>query len=280
MKEHINGILPRKTTAKRLFSGMAGSPLARVNLPAPEPATAAPVPEVQRNRVDTGVSAHTAQRFTCAAEGCTEVYIVSVGTVMSPDFRFLCKQHTPLKSAKATDLPRAAITPKVRKQINQSLATPPNVIRDSREAILVEGDTSEGVKTVRATDNAETALEDAAEKIVRKSSARKSGDALLTAPTPKRQTAYLKSVAHPAIPTNNPNAPYGLDDNDRPIGVPVGKPYVVTGVAEVPTGPHTCNEPTCRHCQPETSIKLNNDGTVAPAPTKPQKPRSGKSRTF
>jgi hypothetical protein len=35
-----------------------------------------------------------------------------------------------------------------------------------------------------------------------------------------RQPAYIKSVALPAVPTNNPDAPFGRDDNGRPL-VPI-----------------------------------------------------------
>ena len=35
-----------------------------------------------------------------------------------------------------------------------------------------------------------------------------------------RQPGYLKSVAHPVIPSPDPKAPYGRDENYRPIGVP------------------------------------------------------------
>jgi len=35
----------------------------------------------------------------------------------------------------------------------------------------------------------------------------------------------LKSTAHPVVPSTNPNAPFGFDESDRPIGMPVGKPY-------------------------------------------------------
>jgi hypothetical protein len=40
----------------------------------------------------------------------------------------------------------------------------------------------------------------------------------------RRQPSYMKSVSYPLIPTGNPQAPFGYDDNDRPIGVPVGRP--------------------------------------------------------
>jgi hypothetical protein len=64
----------------------------------------------------------------------------------------------------------------------------------------------------------------------------------------------LKSVAHPLIPSTNPNAPFGFDENDRPIGMPVGRPYVRlvrTGTVERPKGPCKCGRLLCRYCHPE-----------------------------
>jgi hypothetical protein len=64
----------------------------------------------------------------------------------------------------------------------------------------------------------------------------------------------LKSTAHPVVPSTNPNAPWGFDEDDRPIGVPVGKPYVRpvrTGTVERPKGPCKCGRLLCKYCHPE-----------------------------
>lgn len=64
----------------------------------------------------------------------------------------------------------------------------------------------------------------------------------------------LKSTAHPVVPSTNPNAPFGFDENDRPIGMPVGKPYirpVKTGSIERPKGKCKCGRLLCRYCHPE-----------------------------
>jgi hypothetical protein len=64
----------------------------------------------------------------------------------------------------------------------------------------------------------------------------------------------LKSTAHPVVPSTNPNAPFGFDENDRPIGMPVGRPYirpVKTGTVERPKGKCKCGRLLCRYCHPE-----------------------------
>jgi hypothetical protein len=81
----------------------------------------------------------------------------------------------------------------------------------------------------------------------------KDADPLLYA-APRPPIQNLKSPAHPVIPSANPDAPYGFDENDRPIGMPVGKPYVrpvQTGTIERPSGPCRCGKLLCRHCHPE-----------------------------
>jgi len=155
----------------------------------------------------------------------------------------------PPHKADAKPVPRSAITPEVRKEIEESLASKPNVISDQRTTVLV-ADTSEGTKTVKAKDNVDSAVDDAAEKIVRKT-----GDKLLaSSATTKKQPAYLKSVTQPIVPSSDPEAPYGRDENDRPIGVPVGKPYVKpvqTGTVELRPALCNCNHQMCRYCHPE-----------------------------
>lgn len=84
-------------------------------------------------------------------------------------------------------------------------------------------------------------------------SAPKGADPLLYQ-APRPPAKVLKSPAHPVIPSPNPAAPYGFDENDRPIGMPVGKPYlppVQTGTIERPSGPCRCGKLLCRHCHPE-----------------------------
>jgi len=82
-----------------------------------------------------------------------------------------------------------------------------------------------------------------------------------------KQPAYLKSVAQPVVynPANK-EAPFGYDDNDRPIGVPVGKPYVKPELKAIqdskviqerpsnglPCG--GCGNDLCKHCHPENAV--------------------------
>ena len=73
-------------------------------------------------------------------------------------------------------------------------------------------------------------------------------------PEPTRIPGYLKTVPSPVVPSTNPDAPYGLDENGRPIGIYVGPSYVKpeqTGIVETPTGPCRCGSLLCKHCHPE-----------------------------
>lgn len=77
-------------------------------------------------------------------------------------------------------------------------------------------------------------------------------------PEPTRIPNFLKTVPSPVVRTNNPAAPYGYDENDRPIGIYVGKPYVrpeLTAIVETPTGPCKCDSPLCKHCHPENIVQ-------------------------
>jgi len=121
----------------------------------------------------------------------------------------------PPHNADAKPVPPSAIPPDIRKKIEESLASKPNVMSGQRTTLLV-ADTSEGMKTVKAEDNVDSAVDDAAEKVVRKSSQKKTGDKLLISGS-KKQPAYLKSVVHSVVPSADPEAPYGRDENDRPI---------------------------------------------------------------
>jgi hypothetical protein len=120
----------------------------------------------------------------------------------------------PPHAADAKPVPQSAIPPDIRKKITESLSSKPNVISDQRTTILVV-DTSEGTKTVKATDDVDSAVDDAAEKIVRETE-KKTADRLAK-PVEKKQPAYIKSVAHPVVPSADPEAPYGRDKNDKPI---------------------------------------------------------------
>lgn len=138
----------------------------------------------------------------------------------------------------------------IKKKIAESLAAAPTVVSDRVEAI----------------DDIEL-VDDVAEKIVRGSRGRGPGakkstvqksNALIKHDLPKKQPTYLKSVAHHVVPSTNPDAPFGYDDSDRPIGVPVGKHYVKpvqTGTVDTPTGPCKCNQILCRHCHPENNVQ-------------------------
>src|SRR5437588_8393698 len=110
----------------------------------------------------------------------------------------------PPHKADAKPVPPSVISPDIRKKIEESLASKPNVISDQRTTVLV-ADTSEGTKTVKPTDSVDfdSAVDDAAEKIIRKV-----GDRLLATSRSKKQPAYLKSVVHSVVPSADPEAPY------------------------------------------------------------------------
>jgi hypothetical protein len=162
----------------------------------------------------------------------------------------------PPHDADAKPVPSSAVPADVRKQIAESLASAPKVVSDRGTALFV-ADTGGGTKTVKESDDIDSAVDDAAESIVRGAKeSKRSSDALITQKSNK-QPAYLKSVSHPVVhnPANK-EAPYGYDDNDRPIGVPVGNPYVKpvqTGTVERgERGPLcSCNQLLCRYCHPE-----------------------------
>lgn len=83
-----------------------------------------------------------------------------------------------------------------------------------------------------------------------------------------RHPAYIKSVAIPAVPTHNSDAPFGLDDNGRPL-VPIQsdqnlmedlkqKPWLKKTYTGLPTpAPRRtvcdCNQPWCSICHPESA---------------------------
>jgi len=91
----------------------------------------------------------------------------------------------------------------------------------------------------------------------------------------RKQPAYLKSVAQIVVPSSDPEAPYGRDDNDRPIGVLVGKPYVKpeqTGTVEIPNQDcGGCGQMLCRHCHPENMVQTDvlENLTTRPVPLPP-----------
>ena len=171
--------------------------------------------------------------------------------------------HVPPHAADAKGVSRSAIPKDIRDMIEDSLVSRPNTIPMPRPQVVIEADTSEGTKTVRATADIDAAVDDAAEDITRRTDPKRTSDRLLATQKTKKQPAYLKAVAQTVVynPANK-EAPYGYDDEGRPIGVVVGRPYVKpvqTGAVE-----HVdrrsgcvCGEPMCALCHPENTVKTD-----------------------
>jgi hypothetical protein len=183
---------------------------------------------------------------------------------LSPEFPITV---VPPHRADAKLVSRSAVRQDIRDKIEDSLASTPNVVGVPRP-LLIEADTSEGTKTVRTTsDDIDSAVDDAAEDITRGTDPKRTSHRLLATQKTKKQPAYLKTVAQPVIPSTDPDAPYGRDDNDRPIGVPVGRPYVKpvqTGAVEHIDRRLVCNcgETLCMYCHPENIVKSDVLGSI------------------
>jgi uncharacterized protein YbaR (Trm112 family) len=193
------------------------------------------------------------EQIPCSVKGCSRVYVVPVGESISKDFKFLCRDHAPQnKHANAKRVPSSAITPEIHQEIEEQLTTAPNTAPEPKTVGEVE--TSMGTKTI----DIDSDVDDAADITDRN---KKRNTQKIPGPPkkePAAQPAYLKSVTHPVVPTSNPAAPFGYDDNDRPIGMPVGRPYVTpvqTGTVVHPVGPCSCGRMMCKHCHPENIMK-------------------------
>jgi hypothetical protein len=154
------------------------------------------------------------RKIQCSHDGCSKFIEVESAT---SDATYTCADHTPKKRAEASAATN--IPPEIESWAKESSSTQTNItpILSISEEQPDEAETSEGTQTVCA--NAD--IDDAADVTDRN----RHNPAVVSIEQAKRPR-YLKSVPQPVIPTNNPDAPFGYDDNDRPIGVPVGKPYV------------------------------------------------------
>jgi hypothetical protein len=150
---------------------------------------------------------------------------------VSSDFKYTCVDCSPHdKRADATGVPRVEIAPELQKKIEESLVTVPT---NPPRLETTEVETSNrGVATIRADGDPD----DAADITDRSKEPRKRGTATRreaqrpSVPRIGNETKiprYLKTVPMPVVPSTNPQAPFGYDENDRPIGVPVPKPSMV-----------------------------------------------------
>jgi len=118
-------------------------------------------------------------------------------------------------------------------------------------------ETSHGLKTVEGSDP------EAITKLLPQSVVR---DHPLGVDPPK-QPRYLKSVPQHVVPSNNPKAPWGFDENNNPIGMPVPKPSMVRSYVfaqpqpDRPRDPSKvcggCGQRLCRYCHPENNIQTD-----------------------
>lgn len=175
----------------------------------------------------------------------------------------------PPHDADARPVPRSAITPEVRTIIKESLASKPNVIADPRTTVTTK----------------------------------KTADALLATKKENKQPAYLKSVAHTAVPSADPEAPYGRDENNRPI-LPghsdqelatdlLSKPFLKAGSCPHKSNPKYCllcgtanfktapPEPVDLEDQLRSLLGITTDNIAVPsAPAEPTDPEEQLRRQF
>jgi hypothetical protein len=119
----------------------------------------------------------------------------------------------PPAAAKAKPAPRPAITPAIRRQIEDSLASAPGI---EQAVVTQQVESSKGLETVSAREDGLPEIDDIAEQTDK---ARKQNTRLPAQPKKisTKQPAYLKSVAHPVVQSADPEAPWGRDENNRPI---------------------------------------------------------------
>jgi hypothetical protein len=189
--------------------------------------------------------------FVLCSGGCGASVSMPVSGV-STDFKYVCVNCTPKSRADATGVPRTEITPEIKKRIEETLASPPTV---SSRTETTEVETAEGVKTIKVDsdpDDATDICDRSKEPRKRKQNVAQRRSSAPPKREPTRQPAYLKSVAQPLVPSNNPLAPYGYDDNDRPIGVIVPKP------SYAPTNLPKSNQPPEPHKFSGNNIQVGN----------------------
>ena len=156
--------------------------------------------------------------------------------------------------ANAKSVPRSMISAEVRRAIDSSLSAVP--AKNASVIQLETVETSTGTKTLAAAENGVLDIDDAAEQgFTDKNRQKNTRLPAASKREPAKQPAYLKSVAQPLVPSTNPAAPYGFDDNDRPIGVFVPKPSLV------PSYLPKSNEPAKPHKFSKSNLRA---GSLAP----------------
>jgi hypothetical protein len=118
----------------------------------------------------------------------------------------------PPHRADAKPASRLAITPEIKKQIERSLASVPRV---ETSVVIEQVESSTGVETISTEENRMPGPDHVEEQAdpTQKKTTRMSARPITSA----KQSVYLKSVAHPVVASSDLNAPFGFDENGRPI---------------------------------------------------------------
>lgn len=125
------------------------------------------------------------------------------------------RQHHPLDSAPLCNRPDCVSDRERRRAEAEAIAkrdekldrfAPPVSEGVERYGSTTDEETFEGLKTSAVQDGTPAAVDDGAKRVAPSSPVERS-----------KQPRYLKSVPTPIVPTGDPEAPYGRDDENRPI---------------------------------------------------------------
>jgi hypothetical protein len=159
--------------------------------------------------------------------------------------------HAKPMRAGATGVRRSSIDPGVRKQIESSLSVAPAYVPAK---VRVSVETSEGLKTVPTKEDIKpTDITDDASSGIDRGEKKFTGLPAAPRKETSKQPAYLKSVAHRVVPSADPEAPYGRDENNKPIHAArtdqeiatdlLTKDFLKPGLC-----PHNCDPNDCLLC--------------------------------
>lgn len=99
----------------------------------------------------------------------------------------------------------------------------------------------------------------------------------------RRQPSYIKSLPHSVVPTSNPKAPFGYDENDNPIRLPADPNLYTIRVRPVPEtqpcapGHHNGSCSECKEMRLQAKARYENERQEYERPAQP-KPLSESER--